>query len=98
MIGTGPYSTLPPLISHDSFVDSRMHAPSVTSHGVPSTVTGGGGGAGCGVGVSSTDGCGTADEVDGTGVADSDDGAGDEVATAEDDGWSDVDDGPDAAC
>ncbi|WP_309115702.1 hypothetical protein [Saccharothrix sp.] len=61
-----------------------MHAPSVMSQGVPSTVTGGGGGAGCGVGVSET-----GDEV---GV-----GAEEEVVEewVEDDGgvedWSDVD-------
>ncbi|GAA0215371.1 hypothetical protein GCM10010492_11470 [Saccharothrix mutabilis subsp. mutabilis] len=86
MIGTGPYSTLPPLISHDSFVDSRMHAPSVMSHGVPSTVTGGGGGAGCGVGVSETVDDATGDD----GAAAGEDNVEDDGDATTDD-WSDVD-------
>ncbi|WP_231648374.1 hypothetical protein [Saccharothrix sp. NRRL B-16348] len=79
-------------------VDSFTHAPSVMSHGVPATVTGGGGGAGCGSGVFVVSVVGAGDSD--VGAAEDDVGAAEEAG--EEDGEEETEEegdvtGPDAS-
>ena len=78
-----------------------MHAPSVMSHGVPATVTGGGGGAGCGSGVFVVVSTGGAGAGSGAGSGETDVGATEDGGAdieEEDAGSDDGDEaGPDAS-